>query len=350
MVVRLRGVVNERKVQHAVIPQEPVRLACRARCDIRAVRIDVVGGALVGVQDDVVQHFGNIADKARADLRQHGDDAVLFQREAVWHLPDQFVCRQRGSACGKRGVRGGGVLRAGEEVHISKLARHLERVGRHREGGDDWRDQCLQVHILPEFARLQSRHQFVTGARRSAVHRCARHRAQQLAAEALELSRVLGVHAKPAFEPPLRRRVRCLYVGGADARSEQALRFLGAVDPRGAEAFAPLRVRESAHQCKVEDVHAGVCARGHCGQRGFLRVAAEGIAPHAALALCGGVHTLLDALRLLAQQADFAADRLEPLSHERIDVCEVFLDCIYVGSCHCDSPFLDCLIFMACFS
>ena len=128
VIVRLRRVVHKRQMQDAVVAKQPLRLSRRRSRYGCAVGVDVVRSGGVGVQDDVVQHFRHIADKPGAYFGQHSDNAVFFQREAVRHLPHEFVCRQGGLAGGERGVGRGGVFGAGVEAHIAELTRHVERV------------------------------------------------------------------------------------------------------------------------------------------------------------------------------------------------------------------------------
>ena len=104
---------------------------------------------------------------------------------------------------------------------------------------------------MPEFARLKGGDEFVAGAGGYAVHSGAGHRAQQRAAEGLELAGVGAANAKPVRQATFGRGVGRLDVGVRDACGEQPSRLLCALYPCGAEAFAALGVGEAAYEREV---------------------------------------------------------------------------------------------------
>ena len=111
-----------------------------------------------------------------------------------------------------------------------------------------------------------------------------------------------------------------------DAPEKQALGLLGAFHPRRAKGLAALRISESPEQRQVQHAKARVRTLGH-GQVGAnVRLTNEGVAARGAVAALDFGDVPLETLRLLGKQTHLLGDWVEPLSHERVDLCQVLPD------------------------
>ena len=237
------------------------------------------------------------------------------------------------------GVRRGDVLGARVEAHVTQLRGHVEGVGGHRKRGHQRSYQRLQVYVQPQLPRLERGHKLVAVAGRRAVQRGPRHRLEQRAPETLVLAGRLGVHREPRLEPAGGLVVRGLHVGGRDATDEPAFGILGALDPRGAEALAPLGPGEPAHQRKVQNVHAGVGPLLNVVAGCLLDQPGEHVAPPRPVSLLDVDDLAAEPLDLLAQQPHPRGHRVDPLPHESVDLLQVLPDYFHVRVRHLCSPF-----------